>query len=175
MVTKRSRKSESSETQLTEAVEVVAIPSELILHDIRVLKLHSERFLTPEEASRGTFSLSVDEGELDLPDESSSPYLATLLYSVKLDGFKISEKSPKLKTDRTKSFSVAIELEAKFEIIGVTKAPSVEEISPMLNAIIGEVHVFAVERLRIQAADLGYRAVRPSLGRKKAFANLVEK
>ncbi|HJW57055.1 MAG TPA: hypothetical protein VJ577_17460 [Burkholderiaceae bacterium] len=147
---------------------------ELILKDFRLVNLKCERYLTPEEAPKGSFSLEANSEFVKIPkaeSENSPPLPVVITYNLTLIGTKVSQakgpKKPKEKKNE-KSFSIDLSVEGFFELSGKDHLTE-QDLSnyKCMTAAIQQLHLLGVDRIRTIAAELGYKGVRPSLGAPK--------
>lgn len=156
----RPKPKSSSDTTLNKNASEPARKAELILKDFRVSKLVSERFLAPEKARVGTFSVKSDAKKAIFPDNLELSRAGMVTYSLGLTGYT------RIKTDegsetKEKSFSIEIEAEGRFETLGDLDLDDASLCASALRPIILLVHGLCVHHARTEADNMGYRSVRP--------------
>ncbi len=137
----------------------------LLLRDINVVKLKSERVLRPDEAPEGAFTIEVGRFSLEFERVSGGASQGPVIfaYTISIEGYKTKDGAEPSDRSDAKSFSVEMDIEGIFQLRGEGTCKT-ENFLSHLNIALSQMHCVAIEKLRNAIADLGYRNVRPALG-----------
>jgi hypothetical protein len=135
--------------------------SELVLTDFRVSKVISERFLAPETARVGTYSLDSAADQVIFPDIEVKR-VGSLTYRLAIVGRTRTKDSEPGSEPAVKSFSISIEAEGIFEVFGKPDLSDEVACAVLLEPVLVLVHGLCVHQARAEADSMGYRTIRPS-------------
>jgi hypothetical protein len=147
--------------------------SEFILADFRVSKVVAERFRAPEAARSGTYSInsSADTVKFHVLESKRT---GSVTYSLTVVGRTNSKADDQDGNAPTKSFSIAIEAEGRFEIFGPLDTTDEVQCAVLLEPVLILMHGLCVHNARAEADSMGYRTIRPSYQARNMSKPLLE-
>jgi hypothetical protein len=159
MARPKSKPSANASAALKEQDKSPVSAAEFILADFRVSKVIAERFRAPEDARKGTYRLTASTGDLVFSEPNTVPQMGVITFTLNVDGSTMSDDDP---PSKVKSFSVHIESEGRFEIVGDVDTEDRTQCEGLVEPIISLMHALCVNTARTEADSMGYRSVRPS-------------
>jgi hypothetical protein len=129
------------------------------LEDLRILSIRCQRFVSPENAPKGTFSA---RSSIQIPNKMKrDAKTLTVIYEASTVGKKSAEdKSGRL----AKCFEITIRAEAHFKVLSHKGLGDIAISDRDARYFISTVQPLMIDRTRQIASEMGYRSVRPPLG-----------
>ena len=147
------RKSKASRTTLAKSTP------ELLLHDFRIASCKCERFMAPEKAEKGSFTVG-GSSRIGVAKTGAGQILVE--YTITLQGY--SRPADNEETKREKSFSIELITEAMFKSADAPKIARADISNEIARNLMAQVYPLTLLKVRVLAAEMGYRNVRPVLG-----------